>query len=323
MNRFLGIFLSVILLSICRMAPAVANETTPKISDKIIAVVNEDVITQSDLDIALAAAIADLKEDYSGEELDARIAEARSYFFNQMIEDKLILQEAKRRGVIVDDSEVEERLNEIKSRFPEESIFEAEIERAGVTSDILRTRYKEQLMMTRLVSHEVKDRVVVTPAEISAYYDKHSKELKAPESVRLKAVIIRFDEATAEPLAKQKADDIFRLIKQGRDFSDLAKQYSQGPKAELGGDMGFIEKGQMREEFDKVIFNLKPGEVTEPLKTDTGYYIFKVEEKKGSYERSLADVREQIENTIYQEKAQNRYKEWIAKLKRDAFIQIK
>ncbi len=323
MRRFLGIFLSVVLLSVCRLAHSAANEIIPNVSDKIIAVVNEDVITQSDLDIALAAAINDLKKDYTGKELDDKIEEARKYFLNQMVEDKLILQEAKRRGVIVDDSEIEEKFNDIKSRFPTESDFETEIERAGITTDILRTRYKEQVMMTKLVSHEVKDKVVVTPAEINAYYDKHSEELKAPESVHIKAIMIRFDEATTEPLAKQKADDIYRLIKEGRDFSDLAKQYSQGPKADLGGDMGFIEKGQMREEFDKVIFNLKTGEVSEPVKTDTGYYIFKIEEKKEGYKRSLAEVRDQIENSIFQEKAQNKYKEWIARLKRDAFIQIK
>jgi len=103
----------------------------------------------------------------------------------------------------------------------------------------------------------------------------------------------------------------------------LAKLYSQGANANEKGDFGFLEKGQMRDDFEKVIFALKPGEVSDPVKTDAGYYIFKVEEKKGSHEKSLSEARADIEDIIFREKAQKRYQEWVAKLKRDAFIQIK
>ena len=161
------------------------------------------------------------------------------------------------------------------------------------------------------------------PPEISDYEDRGPGGFGAPESVHLKNIMIRFDEATTELLAKQKADDVYRLIKEGRDFSDLAKQYSQGAKADEGGDLGFIPKGQMREEFDKVIFVLKAGEASPPIKTDTGYYIFKVEEKKDAYLQPLSEIRDDVENSIFREKAQKRYKGWIAKLKRDAFIQFK
>ena len=291
--------------------------------DKILVVVNDEVVTQADLDVALTPVVSELKKEFSGDELTAKIEETRNEFLNQMMEDKLILQEAKRRGVVVDESEINERLKDVQMKFPSTGDFNDEIERIGLTMAILRNRYKEQLMMAKLVTHEVKDKVVVTPAEISDYYAKHSEELKSPDSVHLKNIMIRFDEATTESLAKQKADDVCRLIKEGRDFSDLAKQYSQGAKAAEGGDLGFIPKGQMREEFDKVIFTLKPGETSSPIKTDTGYYIFKVEEKKEPYLRPLSEVRDEIENTIFRDKAQKRYNEWIAKLKRDAFIQFK
>lgn len=291
--------------------------------DKILVVVNEDVITEAELDVALTPVTNELKKEFSGEELKAKIQEMRDELLNQMVEDKLILQEAKRRGVVVDESEIDDRLKDVQLKFPSTGEFNDQIEKIGLTVTILKTRYKDQLMMAKLVTHEIKDKVVVTPAEISDYYDKHSEELKAPESVRLKNIMIRFDEATTESLAKQKADDIFRLIKEGRDFSDLAKQYSQGAKAAEGGDLDFIPRGQMREEFDKAIFTLKPGEVSSPIKTDTGYYIFKVEEKKDPYLRPLPEIRDEIENTIFRDKAQKKYTEWMAKLKRDAFIQYK
>jgi parvulin-like peptidyl-prolyl isomerase len=300
---------------VCGQALAIGN--------KILVVVNDEVITQSDLDVALTPVTNELKKEFSGDELKAKIEETRGEMLNQMVEDRLILQEAKRRGVVVDESEVDERLKDVKMRFNSASDFSDEIEKIGLTITILRNRYKEQLMMAKLVNHEVKEKVIVTPAEVSDYYDKHQEELSIPESVHLKNIIIRFDEATTEPLAKQKADDVCRLIGGGRDFSDLAKLYSQGAKAEDGGDLGFVPKGQMREEFDKVIFALKPGEASSPIKTDTGYYIFKVEEKKDAYLRPLSEISDNVENDIFIEKAQKKYMEWIGKLKRDAFIQFK
>ncbi len=325
--NFYVLLLAFVLGAFC-VAPYCQGETSDsaeadKVENKIIAIVNNDVITEAELDVAITAAISDLEKEYSGAELETKIAEVRGDLMNTLIEDRLILQEAKRRGVIVDDTEIEERFKDVKSRFPSEEEFEEEIERAGLRIDILKEKYKDNIMMAKLVTHEVKDKVVVTPSEIDEYYKKHKDEIKAPESVHVKAIMIQFDENTTESLAKQKADDILRLIKEGRDFSDLAKQYSQGPKAAEGGDLGFVEKGEMREEFNKVIFNLRPGDVSQPIKTDTGYYIFKAEEKKDAYMRPLSEVRDNIENIMFREKAQVKYKEWIAKLKRDAFIQIK
>ncbi|KPK42201.1 MAG: hypothetical protein AMJ78_03330 [Omnitrophica WOR_2 bacterium SM23_29] len=292
-----------------------------KFENKIVAVVNEDVITQADLDIALAAVITEYRQSYSGDELAVKIEEARQEILNQMIEDRLILQEAKRYKIEVDEAEVEERLNDVRSRFSSDSDFDDALNESGITFDILKNRYREQIMMGRLVNYEVREKVVVTPTEISEYYANHTDEFNSQGSAHLKNIVIRFE--GDDLLAKQKVDDIYRLINEGRDFSDVARQYSQGQNAQEGGELGFVEKGQMRKEFDDVVFNLEPGEVSPPIKTETGYYIFKVVEKKGSYLRSLPEVRTYIENLIFQEKAKKRYKEWMDKLRRNAFIQLK
>jgi len=292
-----------------------------KFENKIVAVVNEDVITQADLDIALAAVIAEYRQSYSGDELAMKIEEARQEILNQMIEDRLILQEAKRYKIEVDEAEIEERLNDVRSRFTSDSDFDDALNESGITFDILKNRYREQIMMGKLVNYEVREKVVVTPTEISEYYANHTDEFNSPGSAHLKNIVVRFE--GDDLLVKQKVDDIYRLIKEGRDFSDVARQYSQGQNAPEGGELGFVEKGQMRKEFDDVVFNLEPGEVSPPIKTETGYYIFKVEEKQGSHLRSLPEVHNYIENLIFQEKAKKRYKEWMDKLKRNAFIQIK
>ena len=296
---------------------------TADVGNKIIAVVNDEVVTEADLDEALVSGIDELKKEYSGDELKAKIEEERKELLTQMIENKLILQEAKKINITADDSEVEQRFKEVKSHFPSEDVFYAEVEKSGISTEILKKRYRENIMMAKLVDHQVRNKVVVTPIEIESYYNKHAEELKAPESVHLRCIVIRVEAGSTEEVAKQKADDVLKLARDGRDFGELAKTYSQGAKAQESGDFGFVEKGQMREDFEKVIFSLKPGEVGDPLKTDTGYYIFKVDEKKDSRVRPLAEARADIENIIFRDKAQKRYQDWIEKLKRDAFIQIK
>ena len=320
MKRALCIFFAAVFAT-AFIRTAVFCQTTD--DHKIIAVVNDDVITEADLDTALSSVRDELKKEYSGPELDRKLEEARNELLNQMIDDKLILQEAKKKGVIVGDSEIDERFKEVKSRFPSEDIFYSEVQKAGITTEVLKNRYRENIMMGKLVTHEVKDKVVVTPAEIEKYYEQHREELKAPESVKLRGIMLRFDDKNTPESVKQKAEDIIKLAGEGRDFGELAKLYSQDSKASEGGEFGTVERGQLRGEFDKVIFNLKPGGISEPIKTDTGYFIFKIDEKSESHVRPLAEAREDIEDIIFREKAQKRYQDWIAKLKRDAFIQIK
>lgn len=315
-------FIFAVALLFCAVYPTAAAQGIGA-ANKILVVVNDEIITQADLDVAMNAVVAELKNEYTGAELKAKVDEAKREYLNQMIEDRLILQEAKRRGVIVDDAEVDERFKEIKSKFPSEEVFYSEMQKADISAEVLKNRYRENIMMSKLVSYEVRGKVAVTPGEIEGYYKEHSEEVKSPSAVHLRSLMLRFDKQNDEATARQKADDIIRLIKEGRDFGELAKLYSQGLKAEEGGDLGFVEKGQMREDFDEVIFNMKEGEVSAPLKTDAGYFIFKVEEKRESRVRSLSEAREDIENIIFREKAQKRYKDWMAKLKRDAFIQIK
>ena len=292
-------------------------------ANKIVAVVNDEVVTETDLDEPFASTIDELKKEYSGDELKAKTEEARKELLTQMIENKLILQEAKKTNIAASDAEVDQRLRDVKSRFPSEDVFYAELEKTGVSTEILKKRYRENIIMGKLVDHEVRGKVVVTPPEIENYYKKHAEELKAPESVHLRGIVLHIDPGSTEDTVKQKADDVVKLARDGRDFGELAKEYSQGAKAQESGDFGFVEKGQMREDFEKVIFVLKPGEVSDPIKTDTGYYIFKVDEKKESYVRPLPDARADIENIIFRDKAQKRYQDWIEKLKRDAFIQVK
>ncbi len=284
-----------------------------EVADKVVAVVNSDVITQSELDRDLAPIYAQYGTIYQGSELARMLEEARHERLVQMIEDRLILQEAKRRQIGVTDEELGERVDRIKSKFAQDSEFMDALNEGGLTLPDLEAKYREQIMVAKLINREVRARINISPQEVSDYYRSHLAEFSQPERVRVRNILIKADagdEAKCKD-ALDKANETIARLKEGSDFEELAR------------DMGLIERGQMLEEIDKVIFELEVGEVSGLIKTELGYHIFKVEEKLEPDTQELAEVREEIEQVIFKEKFDQRFREWMDGLKADAYISIK
>jgi len=292
--------------------------------NKFVAVVNDEVITQQDVDQLLAVLYAQYSQEYKGDELLLKMEQVKKDILNQIIEDKLVLSRAKELGVKVSESEIDERLDYIKAGFPSEGEFYKTLNTQGVTISNLKDRYRDQIMMKKLVDYEVKSRVSVLPSEISAYYEKNRHEFRQGDKYRVKNILIKANDNVSFELAKVEIEDIYKKIKEGSNFDDLAREYSQGPNAEKGGDMGYIERGQMLEELDNVIFNkLLPGAVSEPVKSEIGYHIFKVEDIAYGKQGSLDDVKKDIQMALFQKKFKAQVDEWLAGLKKKAYISIK
>jgi parvulin-like peptidyl-prolyl isomerase len=292
--------------------------------NKFVAVVNDEVITQQDVDQLLAVLYAQFSQQYRGDELLKKMEEVRKDILNQIIEDKLILSRAKELGIKVTESEINERLEYIKKGFPSEEEFYKTLETQGITVANLKDRYRDQIMMKNLVDYEVKSRISVLPSEISEYYKKHRDEFRQGDKYKLKNILIKASDDVSLELAKVETDKIYtRLTEEGADFNELAKLYSQGPNAEQGGDMGYIEHGQMLEVLDKVIFGLKIGEISKPVKSELGYHIFKVEDIKYGKQLSLEEVQKDIQMLLFQNKFKVKIDEWLAELKKKAYISIK
>ncbi len=296
-----------------------------EVADKVVAVINSDVITQSDLDRDLALIYAQYGTIYQGSELALMLEEARHERLAQMIEDRLILQEAKRRQIEVTDEELGEKVARIKSKFAQDSEFMDALNEGGLTLTDLKAKYREQIMVAKLINQEVRARINISPQEVSDYYRSHLAEFSQPERVRVRNILIRVEGDNEEDWARahSKVEELLDRLKRGSRFEDLARESSQGPNADTGGDMGLIERGQMLAEIDEVIFELEVGEVSGLIKTELGYHIFKVEEKLEPDTQELAEVREEIEQVIFKEKFDQRFREWMDGLKADAYISIK
>lgn len=314
------IFMSVVLLMCIFVLPVFAEN---QMLNKVVAVINDEIITQQDVEHLLAILYAQYVQEYKGDELIKKMEEARKDILKQMIEDKLILSRAKELSINIRDEEVKDKLDYIKATFPSESVFNDTLNSQGITISDLKNRYRDQILMKKIVDFEVRSRVSVLPSEITDYYEKHREDFKLNERRRVRHILIKAENEVSYELAKIEIEDVSSKLNEGQDFSQLAAQYSQGPNKEQGGDMGYIQKGEMLSELEKEIFNLKPGEFSKPVKSNLGYHIFKLEDVTYSGYTSLEDAQRDIKALLFQQKMRKRLNDWLSDLRSKAYIDIK
>ena len=172
------------------------------------------------------------------------------------------------------------------------------------------------------MGYEVKSKVSVSPGDVNEYYKAHSSDFAQGDRVRLQHILIRTSSRT-EDEAKALAESLLTQVRGGKSFEELAKTYSEGAEAKDGGEMGWIEKGQLLGEIDQKVFSLKEGEVTPPIQSSLGFHLFRVEESQKSAVKPLSEVRDQILDVIFKEKLKVRLEGWIAGLKKNAYISIR
>ena len=293
-----------------------------EVVESIVAVVNDEIVTAQDLDDLMSPVVAQFRSLYTGKEFDEKVRQAREEYLKKVIEDRLILSEAKRKQVIVKDPEVDDMMSDVRNKFPSRELFKQSIEEQGLTEKKLWNRFRDQIMMQKLVSYEVRSKVSVSPGEVTEYYKAHPDEFKQGDRVKLQQILIRLGARTDEE-AKAFAQKIVAELRAGKPFEETAKTYSEGSEAKDGGEMGWIEKGQLMGQIDEKVFALKAGEITEPIQSTLGYHIFKLTERQALGTRTLDEVRDQIQEILFKQKTRERLESWLANLKKNAYISVR
>ncbi|MGB2705405.1 MAG: peptidylprolyl isomerase [Candidatus Omnitrophota bacterium] len=311
---FVNLFVSFFLL---------AGASHAEVVDKILVVVNDEIITQGEIDRIFTPIYEQYANLYSGQELVGKLDEAWKNVLERLIHDKLLLSEAKRRKVEVDDREVDARMDEVRQRFPNEKEFERTLVMENIVLSDLERKFRERLMMDRLIEMELRKDISVSPNEILLYYEKNKETFREPKKVKLRAILIRVNENRSEEAAIRSAKEILNRIEKGGDFVLLAEKYSEGPYAASGGDMEWVEEGELMGRIDDLVFSLDENEISGILKTNLGYHIFKVEEKKDSRAIEFHEAKKRIEQILYNKKTQEKLKKWIERLKENAYIAFK
>jgi len=294
--------------------------------DRIVAVVNDEVITLSDLNEELDVIRQRTAVTYKGQDIERLLAEARPHVLNRMVERLLIGQEARKSGIVLKDEEVNEAIRDgLAQRKMRMEDLIASLAKEGATLEEYRRELRDHLMKTKLVRREIRSKIMISDEEIGAYYQKHRDDYEGRETVRIQQILLPIpknaDEGQIRTI-RQEAEAIRQRLREGEAFELLAGRYSQGPAA-ASGDIGFVEKGVMLPEVEAVAFNLKIGEISDVISSPVGFHIIRVTDKRGAGLKPIEAVREEIRRKIEDEKADKRYESWIEDLRKKSHIEIR
>ncbi len=269
--------------------------------------IGEHTITTDEYQDALRRLIPEGFHELSPEEMEL----IKKNLVNQMIEEHLILGEAERLGIDVREEEVAREVDLIKEGYEDGDFREVISSRYG---DIERWRneIRKKLLIKKTIDRIINSRVTVTEKEALEYYKKNIDEYQVPEQVRARMIVVK-----TEKEAKRIRKKLTR-----KNFAETAKKVSIGPEARDGGDLGFFGRGDMPEEFEKVVFKLPVGRISKIVKTPYGYHIFLVEEKKKGRKLSFEDAKKGIMERLRRERADLEFHRWMAFLKKRQNIVI-
>ncbi|TAL26063.1 MAG: hypothetical protein EPN94_03945 [Nitrospirae bacterium] len=291
--------------------------------DRVVAVVNQEVITWSDLYKAMEFEASDKMKELKDEDKRKIFKENEGVFLESLIDMKLQLQAAKQLGIEATADDVNSAIADIRKKYSldEPALIES-LKKEGFTFDEYKKKIAEQMILSRIVTHQVKSKIVVSESDIEKQMGENKGILADGEAYRIRQIFFKKTDAGADRKAiEQKAEGILKQLKAGEDFAALAKQYSEDPSRKAGGDLGFVKKRYMAKEFIDVISRLKAGEVSQPFWTDRGLHIIRLEEK--SEKHSEAELKESIRNKLIEKYSSEKYKSWLRGLRENAYIEIR
>lgn len=248
-----------------------------------------------------------------------------------LIRQRLIIQEAKNRDISLSQSKKDQlfqqhiqsikQQNQLNDDQLEQALQKQGIESLDQYKEVFLQRNQDKLLINELRKQVTSD-VTVSEESIEEYYNNNKKQFQVDRQIEASQILIKTNNKE-ESAAKEKINSIKEKINNGENFADMAKEHSEGPYSDKGGSLGFITKGQISEEFDKVAFNLSKGEVSSPVKTKYGYHLIKVHDKKEAGVRPLNEVKDSIRQQLANEKKNTEWNEFVSKLRENADVTIK
>jgi peptidyl-prolyl cis-trans isomerase SurA len=296
--------------------------------DRIAAIVNNEVVTLSEVQEEGLPEIQKVMKDYVESEQEAQLAKVYHKYLDQLIVRRLQLQEAKKDQLAPSAGEVNATIEDLKRKngFKTDDELRRALLTEGLTLEAFRRRVAEQLALGRVTTREVRNKIIVDDREIRAFYEAHRDKFKRTPEVTLRHILITLPaRASLEgPVqARAKAEEALAKLRSGADFAEVAKAYSEGPTAQTGGLLGTMRRGEMAPEIEEQAFTLPVGQVSGIIQTNTGLNIIKVESRKDDPLVPVDEVRDKIREALLDEKFAAKQKEWVEDLKRKASIQIR
>ncbi len=298
-----------------------------EVVDRIVAVVNDEIIILSELNEKYIPYVEKLKTfGYPPEKELQILYKVRDDILERLIEKKLENQEIKKSQISVEETEIDKAIEQIKERsfFTDEDMRQA-LAKDGLTIEKYREQMKEQILKSKLINYKVKSRVVITNEDIKKYYDHHPEKYSGKEKYHLRNIIMKFPVFggdSEKQAVYQKMTGVLEQIREGKTFEDMARKYSESSLASSGGDLGEFSLDDLSVKIRDAVKELTPGEFTPVLETEQGYQIFFLEEILEASGKTLEEVTTEIENILYDEELEKKFQTWISDLKKQSHIKL-
>jgi len=306
---------------ICALFPSAVYPF--EVSDRVIAIVNDDVITMSEL-------IAEGGDDVKGDPAKVlsngmTVKEARNIILEQIIMRKLLDQAVKEYGLDVTPIDVDRAIAEqLKMNGMNKQDLLRILAKDGKTYDEYKSEVDYSIKKERMITRKLSSHIIVTDEEIAAYFKEHSAEYKNRKEYRVSEIVLPIPPNATESLAadiRKRADMVHSKLKAGASFELMAKEYSALPDAEKGGDMGFISSSTLDPGFIALLNSMKVGQISDVIATENGFIIFKVTDSRPLTNVTVDDVKSEISVIIRREKTVAFFDRWMNDLRASAFVQ--
>jgi peptidyl-prolyl cis-trans isomerase SurA len=298
-----------------------------EVLDRIVAVVNEDIILLSELNTRMRPYVQQIRnQGFDADKERQMLFKVREDLLNRLVDEKLTDQEIKRNGIQVDESEIDSTIERIKkSNFFTDEDLRRFLESEEMTMEQYREQIKEQVLRSRLVTYEVKSKIVITDEEIQAYYDSHPELYGGKISYQLRNILIRVpDYATDEEkqAVNARMQQLKSQVASGASFGELAKAHSQSPTAADGGYIGEFKRDMLSPQIQEALDGLTAGQTTDVLDTEQGLQLFFLDAINRSEGKPLDTVRAEIQQKLYTEVVDKKFISWLEELRSQSHIKI-
>lgn len=286
-----------------------------EVVDRVVAVVNSEIITLSELNAATAIVMGGLKGKKSA---DAS-AEDKSRILDGLIEKALMKQSAEKAGIEVSEKEIDNAVEDIKkeNNMTQDSLLIA-LANNGLTYASYREQMREEIRQAKFMDRQFRSGINITDEDVTNYYKQNLKDFYGEPSLRIKIILIANDEHKEE-----RVNAVTEGIKSGMDFSTLAGEYSSSPSAKHGGDIGYVKKDELDPGLRETAETLAPGGISPPIETPDGTYFLQLVEKKEGEAVPPVDAKKKIKMLLFQKAAMEKYEFWLVEMRKFSHIEVK
>jgi peptidyl-prolyl cis-trans isomerase SurA len=308
--------------------PALTGEG--KVVEEIVARVNNEIITISELQKARNAAAEDAQQECNGrcteEQLQVAVEDRQKFALRDLIDQSLLAQRGKDMGINVE-GDVVKQLDSVRIQNKLESMekLEAAVTKEGMNWDDFKNNIRNKLLTQEVIRREVGSHITIGRDESMKYYEEHKKDFVKPELVALRAIEISTAGKTDADLPdlKKKAEDYLRRIKEGEDFAAMAKRFSDGSTAQQGGFLGTYKRGELSKQLEDQVFTMKKNQLTDVIETKQGFLILQVLERYEAGEQPFEKVENEIMDHLYSERMEPALREYLKTLREQSYVVVK